>query len=79
MDRRLLLEGRLDLGRVGGGDRLRVERAEALLQPERACERLLHGHLLVECDADEQREGVGREQAARLVVVGEIEGVGRSH
>ncbi len=60
MDRRLLAEERLE---VGGGDLLRLERAEPLLQAERPLERLLHRHLLVEREADEQRERVGRDAA----------------
>ena len=38
------------------GDRPGVERADPLLQLERARERLLDGHLLVEREADEERE-----------------------
>ena len=58
MDRRLLPEERLELGGVGRRDRLRVERAEAPLELERPCERSLHGDLLVEREADQERERI---------------------
>ena len=70
MDRRLLAEERLEVRVVR--DRLRVERAEPLLQAERPCERLLHRHLLVEREADEQRERILRDERVRLVVVREV-------
>ena len=54
-----------------------LERAEPLAQHERPRERLLHRHLLVEREADEQRERVLDEQHVGLVVVGEVEAVGQ--
>src|SRR5205823_7830554 len=79
MHGRLLTEGLLDAARVGGRDALRVERAEAPLELERPGERSRHGHLLVEREADEQRERLTRDQPVRLVVVGEVQPVGRGH
>ncbi len=70
VDRGLLAEERLE---VGLRDLLRIERPEPLLQPQRAEERLLHGDLLVEREADEERERIVREQPACLFVVGEPE------
>ncbi len=57
-------------------ERLRVERADALLDPERPEEGLLHRDLLVEREADEQGERIGRDQRVGLVVLREIEVVG---
>ena len=54
----------------------RVEAAEALLQLERAGERDRHRHLLVEREADEQRERLARDQGIRLGVAGEVQHVG---
>jgi hypothetical protein len=59
--------------RVGVRDRADVEAAEAvgdLLRPE---EGRLHGHLLVQQHADEQREGVVREELVGRRVAGEVE------
>ena len=53
--------------------RARVEGADALLDPERPRERLLHRDLLVEREADEERERVGRDERIGLVVLREIE------
>ena len=55
MDGGLLAEERLEVGLRDGA---RLERAEPLLQPQRAEERLLDGDLLVEREADEQRERI---------------------
>ena len=46
----------------------RVERADALLELERAGEGGLHRHLLVERETHQQRERLGCEQRVRLVV-----------
>ena len=70
VDRRLLLERRLEVDR---GELRRVERSEALLQHERSRERFLHGHLLVDREADEQRERVACEQLTRRLVGCEVE------
>jgi len=53
-----------------------VERADALLQGERPGEGLLHGHLLVEREADQQRERVAREQLVRVGIGCEVQCVG---
>ena len=75
VDRGLLAEHALELGRVGRRDPPRVERAEPPLQLERPRERLLHRDLLVEREADQQRDGVAGEQRVRLVVGREVEAV----
>src|SRR2546430_4867261 len=54
----------------------RVERADALSEDERPGERLLRGYLLVDGEADEQRERIAREHPARLEIVGEVERLG---
>src|SRR4029079_11644596 len=51
-------------GGGGGG----VGGAEPLREDPGAREGLLHGHLLVEDEADQERVGVGREQPVGLVV-----------
>ena len=73
MDGRLLAEERLEVG-IGHGAGL--ERAEPLLQPERAEERLLHCHLLVEREADEERERILGEQRVGFVVARVVQPVG---
>ena len=66
-------EHRLEVGR---GKRGGVDRAEPLAQHERALERLLHAHLLVEREPNEQRHRIGGDQRIGLVRVGEVEPVG---
>jgi hypothetical protein len=61
---------------VGAGQRRRVDRAQPLAQRERARERLLDRHLLVEREADEQRHRLGRDQRVGLVGVGEVQAIG---
>ena len=56
VDRRLLAEHLLELARIGLRDLLRVDRPQPLLQPQRALEGLLDGHLLVEREPDQERE-----------------------
>jgi hypothetical protein len=73
MDRGLLAEGGVE---VGVGERGGVDRADAFAHHERTRERLLHGHLLVEREADQERHRVGGDQLVRLVGVGEVEAVG---
>ena len=70
---RLLAERGLDLHRVEACD---LERSQALLDLERACERGLDGHLLVEREPDQQCERIGGQELVRLVAVGEVEPVG---
>ena len=73
MDRRLRPEQRLE---VGLRDLGRLERAEPLLQSQRAEERLLHGDLLVEREPDEQRERIVGEQSVGRLVLREVERLG---
>ena len=76
MQRRALAEGgRQSLG-IRRGDAADVEVPEPLAQLERAGERLLHGHLLVEDEADEERGGIAGDQAVGLVVGGEGQALG---
>src|SRR5690606_23335798 len=65
-----------ELVRVGVGDGARVERAESPADLERAGERDLHGHLLVEQHAEQEREGVVLEEAVRVAVAREPESHG---
>ena len=58
------------------GDLRGVEPAEPLLQLERAGERGRNRHLLVEDEADQERERLGGEQLVRLGIAGEVERVG---
>ena len=65
MDGRLLAEDLLQLARVGRRDGRCVERAEPAPELERAGEGLLHRHLLVEDEPDQQRERLlGQERSA---------------
>ena len=66
VDRGPLAEDLLEPGRVGSAIARRIERAEPLLQLQRPGERRLHGHLLVEREADQQRERLVREQLVRF-------------
>ena len=52
---------------VGVGERRGVDRSEALLEDERTDEGLLHGDLLVQGKADEQRHGIGGDELIGLV------------
>ena len=64
VDRGLLAEHRLELGgRQGVG----VEFAEPLLQRQRAEEGMLHGDLLVEREAHQQRQRVGGDEGVGFV------------
>ena len=63
MDDRSLSEDRLELVRVHVGDHPRIDRADPTLQLERAAESLLDGDLLIQAEADEEREGLADEQA----------------
>ncbi len=60
------------------GDRLGVQRSEPLLHLQRAREGHGHRHLLVEREADQQRQRLLGEQPVGLVVPGEVEPV-RAH
>ena len=73
VDRGLLAEELLELARVGGGDGGCVEAAEPPPDLERARERLLNRHLLVEDEADEQRQRLLGEKAVGFVVTREVQ------
>ena len=73
MDGRLLAKDRLE---VGGRERRRVERSDALAQREWPGEGLLHGDLLIQDEPDQQRHWVRRDQRVGLVGVGEVEAIG---
>jgi hypothetical protein len=68
-----LAEHGLELGRRQRGG---IERAEPLLDRERAGEGLLDGDLLVEDEADEEGHRVRRDQRVGLVGLGEEETFG---
>jgi hypothetical protein len=68
-----LAEDRLQ---VRGRHGRRVERPEPLLERERPHERLHDRHLLVEREADQQRERILGDQRVRLVGVGEVQAIG---
>ena len=53
-----------------------VERAEPLLQLQRSREGGLHRHLLVEGEADQQRQRLLGKQHVCFLVAGEVQGVG---
>ena len=75
MDRGRALGGRLDIGHVHGGQRIGVQRAEPLAQHLRRGERPLHGHLLIEREADQQRHRLFHKEPIGLVVAGEMQAV----
>ena len=77
VERRPAPEELLQLVRSHAGDLARAERApEPLLELERRGERLLHGDLLVEDEADEEGEWVARKEFVGLAVPREVEAVG---
>ena len=73
MERRPLAEGAVELAGVHARDRAGVESADAPLELERPREGLLHRDLLVEDEADEERERLLGEERVGLVVAGEVE------
>src|SRR5688500_13149492 len=73
VDRRRTLGRSLERTLVNAGVVRRVDAAESIEQHLRSGERLLHGNLLVEREADEQRHRVGGEQPIGVVVSGEVE------
>ena len=73
MDRRPLAEDRVE---IGVGECPCVERAEAFADDERSHERLLHGHLLVENEADQERHRVRGDECVGFVGVSEVQAVG---
>ena len=74
VDAGLLAEDRTAV-RIEAGDLGGVQAAETLLQLERAGERGRHCHLLVEDEADEQRQRLRRDQPIGFLVPGEVEDV----
>jgi hypothetical protein len=62
VDGRPLAEDRVEPRRIHGGDRRRVEPAQAALEVERAAEGLLDGDLLVEDEADQEGKGLVDEE-----------------
>ena len=73
VDRGPFAERLLEPSRIHPCDRLRVEGSNPLLQLVRARERRLDRYLLVESEADQERERLAREQLVRLVGVGEVD------
>jgi hypothetical protein len=67
---RLLAEHRLEIGRR---QLVRVERPEPQLDLQRAGERCLHRHLLVEGEPDQQSKRLACEQRVRVLVRREVE------
>ncbi len=70
VNRRLLGERRPE---VHCGELPRIERAHPFPEDVRPCKSLGDGHLLVDREADEQREGVGGEKLACLGIIGEVQ------
>ena len=71
MDRGALAEDLLQPVRIHRRDLVRVERTEPAPEVERAREGLLHGHLLVKDEPDEERERIGREESVGLGIARE--------
>jgi hypothetical protein len=72
---RLLAERALEAVGIHRGELAGVEGADAALELERAAERLLHGDLLVEREADQERHRVAAEQFVRLRIAREVQGI----
>ena len=66
-----LTEGRVELARIHRGDLRGIEVAEPAPELERAAERLLDGHLLIEREPDQQRERLVGEESVGFLVAGE--------
>ena len=60
---------------IGRGDRAASRPPEPLLQLQRARERRLHRHLLVEREPDQERERALAEEGVGLGVAGEVDRV----
>src|ERR1700677_2276354 len=75
MDRGLLAEDDVE---VRGRERARIERADPLADHKRAAEGLLHSHLLIEHEADQQCHRVGSQQRVGVVRFGEEEAFGHA-
>jgi hypothetical protein len=73
VDRRPLPEDRVKVTRIQRRDPGGIEVPEPTFDGERAAERLLDGHLLVQCEADEQGQRIVGEQAVGFIVAGEWE------
>ena len=77
MDAGAFAEDRVELGRIHRRDPARVEVAEPPLELERSGESRLHRHLLVEAEADQERERISGEERVGLVVAREVDARGR--
>ena len=64
--------------RIHAGDGGGIEGADAALELERARKGFLHRHLLIEDEANEERERLLGEERVGLVIAGEVEAVGSS-
>ena len=73
MDGRSLAEHALEPVRIGGADFTRVQGPQSLLDLERTAERRLHGDLLIEREADQQRERFLGDERVGLVAVREVQ------
>ena len=73
MQGRTLAEGPVQLGGIGAGDPGWIEVAQPAAQVDRSRKRLLHGHLLIEREPDQQRQGIAGDQLVGLVGVGEVQ------
>ena len=73
MDHGLLEEDRLE---VGGRERRGIDRAEPLLQSQRALERLHHGDPLVELETNQQRHRIRGDQLVGFVRFREVQALG---
>ena len=73
VDRRSLAKDVIQGGRIHGRDPGGVEVSQASLQVSGAAEGLLHRHLLVEREPDQQRQRLLHEQAVGGVIAGEGE------
>ena len=71
MECRTLAEGGVQLPRIHAGNPGRIEMAQPTLELRRPAERLLDSDLLVQREADEQREGFLGKQTIRDGVTGE--------
>lgn len=76
MNRWRLFESRDEIVRVGLRDRSRVECTDTLLYLQRTGEGYLHRDLLVEQHADQEREGIVRQEFVGCGVVGQMQAHG---
>src|SRR3954447_1779004 len=79
MDRRLLAEDGIESLWWHRCDLRRVEVTEPALDVARTGEGLLDGHLLIQGEPDQQREGLGRNEAVGFRIAGERQAGGCGH